>query len=249
MADINYVIAFGGGVASFVSPCVLPVVPAYLSTITGLDLAGPDAGGARRIGRIARDTGLFFAGFAIVFVALGVSATALGKALFSNQRLLGEIAGGLVVAMAAMLAGSLVLRLPGLYREVRFHPNLERFGPFAVPIAGAAFGLGWTPCLGPVLASVLAVSASERGLGRGAFLLLAYAVGLGVPFLVLGLALGRLTGVVAFLRRHAAAVTLLSAVVLAGFGVLLIFDRLSLVTTDLERALRAVGLGRLVDVG
>jgi cytochrome c-type biogenesis protein len=249
MAGINYVVAFGGGVASFVSPCVLPVVPAYLSTITGLDLAGPDAGGARRIARIARDTGLFFAGFAVVFVALGVSATALGKALFSNQHLLGEIAGGLVVGMAAVLAGSLVVRLPALYREVRFHPNLERFGPFAVPIAGAAFGLGWTPCLGPVLASVLAVSATERGLGRGALLLLAYAVGLGVPFLVLGMAIGRLTGVVRFLRRHGAAVTLVSAVVLAGFGVLLIMNRLSLVTTELESALRAVGLGRLVDVG
>jgi cytochrome c-type biogenesis protein len=249
MAGINYVIAFGGGVASFVSPCVLPVVPAYLSTITGLDLADRDTAGTRGIGRIARDTGLFFAGFAVVFVALGVSATALGKALFTNQRLLGEIAGGLVVAMAAMLAGSLVLRLPGIYREFRFHPNVARLGPLAVPIAGAAFGLGWTPCLGPVLASVLAVSATERGIGRGAFLLLAYAVGLGFPFLVLGCALGRLGGAVRFLRRHSSVVTALSAVVLAGFGILLMLNRLSLVTTELEAALRAVGLGRLVDVG
>ena len=249
MSNVNYVIAFGGGVASFVSPCVLPVVPAYLSTITGLDLADPEAGGSRRLGRIARDTTLFFAGFAVVFVALGVSATALGKALFQNQRLLGEIAGALVVAMALVLVGSLVLRLPGVYREFRFHPSPARLGPFAAPIAGAAFGLGWTPCLGPVLASVLAVSATERGLGRGAVLLLAYAIGLGVPFLVLGCALGRLTWAIRFLRRHSAVITAASALLLAGFGVLLILNRLTLVTSELEAALRAVGLGRLVNVG
>lgn len=249
MAGVSYVVAFGGGVASFASPCVLPVVPAYLSTISGLDLADLSSGARQHLGRILRDTFLFITGFGVVFVLLGVSATAAGAALFRDQRLLTTVSGVLVITMALVLAGSLVLRAPGLYREVRFHPQLARLGPFAAPIAGAAFGLGWTPCVGPVLASVLAVSSTERGVGQGAVLLLIYTAGFGVPFLLLGLGFGHLAGAVAFLRRHSAVITACSALVLGAFGVLLVLHRVSWVTSELETALRAVGLGRLVNAG
>jgi len=246
---VSYVAAFGGGVASFISPCVLPIVPGYLSVITGLDLDVPDPGSNRHLWRVARDTGLFIAGFTAVFVLLGVSATTIGGVVFRNKVLLLRISGALVIAMALFLLGSLVLRLPGLYREARFHPDLGRFGPFAAPVAGAAFGFGWTPCLGPILTSVLALAATTGGALHGASLLVAYSLGLGVPFLAMGIALGRLAGVLGFVRRHTVGLTLISVVFMLAFGLLLLFDRLTWVTSELETLLRAIGLGRLINLG
>lgn len=247
--SVGYVAAFGGGVASFVSPCVLPIVPGYLSVITGLDLADPNPGSSRHLTRVARDTGLFIGGFTVVFVLLGITATTVGGIVFRNKVLLLRVSGALVIAMALFLLGSLVLKLPGLYREARFTPDVAKFGPFAAPVAGAAFGFGWTPCLGPILTSVLALAATTGGAAHGATLLVAYSLGLGVPFLIMGLALGKLSGPLKFVRRHSVGLTLISVVFLLGFGLLLFFDRLTWVTSELEQFLRAVGLGRLVDVG
>lgn len=248
VADVSYVVAFGGGVISFVSPCVLPVVPAYLSLVTGVDLSAADGSG-RQLGRIARDTALFVAGFGAVFIVFGVTATALGQAMIRNRVLLTRVSGVVIIVMAAFLAGSFVLRLPSLYREARFHPDASRFGPFAAPLAGAAFGFGWTPCIGPVLSSVLAVAASDRGIGNGAVLLALYSAGLGIPFLIVGCGLGRVAGAIGVIRRHLRTIALVSCVVMGLFGVLLVMNRLSWVTSELEAAMRVVGLGRLVTVG
>lgn len=245
---VSYAVAFGGGVVSFASPCVLPVVPAYLSMVTGLDLTEPRAG-ARQVGRIARDTALFIVGFGVVFVLFGVSATALGAAILRNHLVLTRISGVVVVVMSALLASSFVLNRPLLSREMRFHPAVSRLGPFAAPITGAAFGFGWTPCIGPVLASVLAVAATAGDAWHGAALLAVYAAGLGVPFMVVGCGLGRLATTMSFLRRHTRTISLCSAVLLGLFGVLLIADRLSWVTSEFEAAMRAVGLGRLITLG
>jgi cytochrome c-type biogenesis protein len=246
---VSYVAAFGGGVASFVSPCVLPIVPGYLSVLTGLDLTDAEQGSRRHLLRIARDTSLFVAGFTLVFVLLGITATTIGSAVFRDKELLLRISGALVVAMAVFLAGSLVAKRPGLYREARFHPNLERYGPFAAPVAGAAFGFGWQPCLGPILASVSAVAASSGSAGQGAGLLAVYSLGLGIPFLIVGLALGRLSGMLALIRRHSRAITIVSVIVMGGFGVLLFTDKLTYVTSELEAFMRAIGLGRLITLG
>ncbi len=246
---VSYIAAFGGGVASFVSPCVLPIVPGYLSVLTGLDLSDAVQGSRHHLLRIARDTGLFVAGFTVVFVLLGVSATTIGSAVFRDKELLLRISGALVVAMSLFLAGSLVLKRPGWYREFRFRPKLERYGPFAAPIAGAAFGFGWQPCLGPILASVSAVAATSGSAGRGAALLAVYSLGLGIPFLVVGLALGRLSGALSFIRRHSRLITIVSVVVMGAFGALLFTDNLTEVTSWLETLMRWVGLGRLVTVG
>ncbi len=248
-AGVSYVVAFGGGVVSFVSPCVLPVVPAYLSMVTGLDLAESELGARRQLGRIARDTLLFVAGFGAVFVLEGMIATSVGGALTRDKVLLGEVSGGVVIAMSLFIAGSLVLRAPFLYGEARFHPSASRFGPFYAPVAGVAFGFGWTPCIGPVLASVLAVASTDRGVGQGALLLLVYTAGLGVPFLVVGCGLGRITGAMGWMKRRSRAVTIASSVLLAGFGVLLLLDRLPWLTSELEHWMTAAGLGRLVTAG
>jgi cytochrome c-type biogenesis protein len=250
-AEVSYVVAFGGGVASFVSPCVLPVVPGYLSMITGVDFSGAEASsgdraGAPQLWHIARETALFIVGFGVVFVLLGLVTTTAGDALLRNKRLLTEISGVVVLAMAAFLAGSLVLRLPSVYREARWHPRLARFGPFAAPIAGAAFGFGWTPCIGPVLSAVLATAATGRSVGEASGLLVAYTLGLGVPFLAVGCAFGRVAGALRVVRRHGREIVLASALVLAGFGVLLVLDRLTWLTSELETAMSAIGLGFFV---
>ena len=205
-SNVNVLVAFGGGIISFLSPCVLPIVPGYLSLVTGLTLGELEAPDARRLSRIAINTGLFVLGFTL-------------------------------------------LTTPRLYQEFRFHPHLERFGPFAAPVAGAAFGLGWTPCIGPVLAAVLAVASTEGDTARGAALLIAYSLGLGLPFLLVGLGVGRFAPALNWVKRHSRAITLVSAALLAVFGVILLLDRLPLVTARLQDALRAIGLARLVNIG
>jgi cytochrome c-type biogenesis protein len=249
IGSVGYAAAFGGGVVSFLSPCVLPVVPGYLSVVTGLDVTEITDGGRRQLARITRDTVLFIAGFSAVFITLGLTATTVGRGLAAHQTVLTRISGLVVLAMALFVLGSLVLHAPWLYGDKRFHPQLSRYGPFAAPIAGLAFGFGWTPCIGPILGSVLAVAATDGHAGRGAALLTAYSLGLGLPFLASGLAFGRLTGAFGWVRRHFTAITVVSALSLAGFGVLLTLNQLTLVTSELQSAMRHLGLGRLVTLG
>lgn len=247
-SSVTLFAAFGGGLISFLSPCVLPIVPAYLSIITGLEV-GEVREGTGHLRRIARDTALFISGFSAVFILLGLSATAIGSALFDNQGTITRISGLVVLAMALFVLGSLFLRAPWLYQEKRFQPDLSRFGPFAAPIAGAAFGFGWTPCIGPVLTSILAIAAAEGNVGRGALLLAVYSAGLGVPFMATGLAFGRLTGAFGWVKRHFTGITIASAGSLAVFGLILALDRLVWVTTQLQLALDSVGLDILVELG
>lgn len=247
--ELSLAVAFVGGVVSFASPCVLPLVPAYLSVITGLGTTAVREGGRRHSRRVLVTAGGFVAGFTAVFVALGLSVTAVGRALTADRVLLTRVSGLIVLAMALFLAGSLILRAPWLYQERRWHPVLDRFGPLAAPVAGVAFGFGWTPCIGPVLTSVLALAATSGQAGRGALLLFAYSAGLAVPFLAAALALDRLSGPFGFVKRHFTALTATSATVLAGFGTLLALNRMQLVTTAVQNLLAAVGLGGLLRLG
>jgi cytochrome c-type biogenesis protein len=228
---------------------VLPIVPGYLSLVTGLTMGELEEPDARRLTRIAINTGLFVLGFTLVFVALFLTTWSVSDVVFRNQETLTRVSGALVLLMALYLAGSQLLTTPRLYQEFRVHPHLERFGPFAAPVAGAAFGLGWTPCIGPVLASVLAVASAQGQAAKGASLLIAYSFGMGVPFLLLGLGFGRFAPALNWVRRHSKAITLVSAALLAVFGVILLLDRLPIVTARLQDALRAVGLARLVNIG
>jgi cytochrome c-type biogenesis protein len=241
--------AFGAGVISFLSPCVLPIVPAYLSLITGLSVGDVREGSVKVLPRIAYDTALFVAGFTAVFVLLGLITTAVGETLFENQETLTRISGALVILMALYLAGSQLLMTPRLYQEFRFQPHLERFGPVAAPVAGVAFGLGWTPCIGPVLGAVLGFAAHGQDLVRATVLLVAYSLGLGVSFLAVGLGLGKLTTPLDWVKRHSRAITLVSAAILFFFGVVLLTDNLSQVTAKLTNLMDDLGLDRLVNLG
>jgi len=173
----------------------------------------------------------------------------LGNALFTNQETLTRISGGLVLLMACYLAGSQLLTTPRLYQEFRWQPHLDRFGPVAAPVAGAAFGLGWTPCIGPILGSVLGFAARGESLARSTVLLVAYSFGLGVSFLAVGLAMGKLTRTLNWFKRHSRAITLVSAAILAIFGVILLTNSLPTLTARISDALRSNGFGWLVDAG
>jgi len=239
--------AFGAGVLSFLSPCVLPIVPAYLSLITGVSVGEMQEGDVKVLPRIAYDTALFVAGFTVVFVLLGLITTAAGEAMFENQETLTRISGALVILMALYLAGSQLLMTPRLYQEFRFHPHLERFGPVAAPVAGIAFGLAWTPCIGPVLGTVLTFAAQGQDLLRATVLLVAYSLGLGLSFLAVGLGLGKLATPLDWVKRHSRAITFVSAAILFFFGIVLLTDNLSQITAKLTNLWDDLGLDWLVN--
>ena len=249
MAGVSYAIAFGGGVVSFLSPCVLPLVPVYLSITTGVGVNELSDGSRSTLRAVARGTGLFVAGFSLVFIALGLSVTVLGATLLRNQVAITRVSGVVVIVMAGLLLAGTVFHRGWFVREARLHPNLTRYGPWAAPVAGAAFAFGWTPCIGPVLGSVLALSATQGGVGRGALLLAIYSAGLAVPFLVTGFAFHRLVGALDWTKRHSVAIVSASAVLLCSFGVLLALNELSWLTLHLQSAARAFGLGWLVTLG
>ncbi len=238
-SNVSLVAAFVGGLASFASPCVLPLVPAYLAIIGGLGSALPASASSstshRRVGALTRDTLLFVVGFGVVFVTLGLSASTLGRALIHQQGTLTRLSGVLIEIMALFLVGTVVLRTPSLYREWRPHPHLARLGPFAAPVAGAAFAFGWTPCVGPILASVLALSTQQGHLASASVLLATYSLGLGTPFVITALFLERLTAPLTWLKRHGTGVTIISASVLGVLGLLLTLDRLAWITSLAQR--------------
>ncbi len=245
--NVGLLVAFGGGIVSILSPCVLPMVPGYLSVVSGVSIADLQEGERANLARVAVATALFTLGFGSVFTILGLAASGIGQAAFDNQETLTRASGILIMVMALYLVGSQVLRAPRLYPEKRFQVN-RRFGWATAPIVGAAFGFGWSPCLGPVLAAVFGAAATQTS-ARAVSLLVAYSVGMGVSFLVIGLAFGASTSALAALKRHLRLITFISAAVLFGFGLLLALDQLSWLTARITDLLDSLGLSSLVDLG
>lgn len=249
MPATDYAIAFSGGVVSFLSPCVLPVVPAYLSVTTGLSLSEMSAGGRRSRLVAARGAGLFILGFSLVFVALGLSATALGAILLRGQVPITRIAGALVVVLALGMLATTIDHAWVPWREFRFHPQTAGLGSFGAPVAGAAFAFGWTPCIGPVLGSVLAVAAKQQALLEGALLLAVYAAGLALPFMLAALAFDRSVMAMRWTRRHSRTLSRTAATLLGVYGVLLVLDQLAWVTVRMQEAASALGLSWILTLG
>ena len=240
---LGVLVAFGAGMLSFLSPCVLPLVPGYVSMVSGLSATELDTG-ARRTWAAALPGVLgFVAGFTVVFTALGAGASAVGRVLLDHQRAFDIGAGAMVVVLGLFLAGVGTPRL--LLSDRRFHPLPSRLGRWAPPVMGMAFAFGWTPCIGPVLGAVLGLAAERATLGGGLLLLVAYSLGLGVPFLATGLAFNRLTALAARVRRRLWLVNVVAGAALVTFGVLLLTNELHVVSSAAADVLRAVGLGRL----
>ncbi len=238
-ANPNVVVAFGAGMLSFLSPCVLPLVPGYLSLMSGLSAAELETQRAR----LLRATLLFVAGFTVVFIALGASASAVGQTLQDHQRGLNLAAGVVVIVMGVVLAG--VVSPAVLMRERRFHVSPSALGVFAPPVMGMAFAFGWTPCIGLVLGPILTLAAAEGTVVRGVVLLVAYSLGLGVPFVISGLALGRLASAFGWVKRRSRLINAVAGALLVGFGLLLVTDNVSWLSRHIADLLRAVGLDRL----
>jgi cytochrome c-type biogenesis protein len=229
LGPAGLVVAFAAGLISFSSPCVLPLVPGYLSFVSGV---GFDELGARPR-RVVVSTAAFVAGFTAMFVAFGAGSAWFGNALLANRRPL-EIAAGIFVIVAALLFVGLPLPRV-LAAERRLHARTSRRNLATSAATGVAFAVGWTPCVGPTLAAILTLSAAGSGAVEGAVLLAAYSLGLGVPFLLFGLAFTRTLGLVRWLQGHWRAVTLSSAALLVTFGVLLVTGDLVELTTRLAR--------------
>ena len=207
-------VALVAGLVSFFSPCVIPLLPGYLSYATGL--SGADLEDARR-GRMVAGSLLFVLGFATVFVALGTLSGALGAWLVTWQREITLVLGVLTIVLGLVFAGL----VPWLQRDVRIH-RVPAVGLGAAPLLGLLFGLGWTPCIGPTLAVILNLSINEATAGRGALLSAVYALGLGLPFIAAGLAYHRMLGAFAFIRRHQRWVTRAGGLMMVLVGILLV---------------------------
>ncbi len=245
-SPLGFAVAFGAGVVSFLSPCVLPLVPSYLSMMSGVGTADLAAVGTADHRRLVRSTVLFVAGFTLVFAVLEATASGLGRILHDHVVVLDEVAGALIVVMGLVFAG--VLRPRWLLAERRVHVLPSRLGPMVAPVMGMAFAFGWTPCIGPALAAVLGLASDTHTLGRGEEMLVAFSLGLGVPFIALGIAFGRLSGLLGALRRHARAVNLVSGLVLAALGVLLLTDNVHLLSSWFSTILSDLGLQGLATV-
>ncbi|MDA8358416.1 MAG: sulfite exporter TauE/SafE family protein [Actinomycetota bacterium] len=210
--------ALVGGMISFTSPCCLPLLPGYVSYISGLPVS--ELGRAQARALTLRAALLFVAGFTLVFTVLGVAAGLLGSLVVRELPLVMDIAGAGMIVLGLAMAG--VLRIPWLYRERRFALHRLPTGPKAAFGVGMAFAAGWTPCIGPVLATILATAAATRTAAWGALLLALFSVGLGLPFIALALGLNRARGSLAWLRRHGRAIEVLGGLLLVGVGVLFV---------------------------
>src|SRR5919106_1035334 len=206
--------ALGAGIVSFLSPCVLPLVPGYLSAVTGIAAADLERAEWRRV---IVPSLLFVASFSAIFILLGLTATGIGSALQDHQQELVKVSAVLIIAMGAFFIAALFV--PRLNREWHVDALLDRAGTGGPLVAGAAFGIAWTPCIGPTLAAILSAAALSDSAGRGAFLLAVYSAGLAIPFLLTSIAFTRMTTAFAVVKRHYQVIMAVGGVILIVFGV------------------------------
>jgi cytochrome c-type biogenesis protein len=233
MQEVTLLAAFFAGILSFISPCVLPLIPGYLSFVSGVTLdemrgTGTGAAAPASVRRRAVIMSLAFVlGFSLVFISLGASATALGTLLMEHLSLLGKIAGVVIILFGLHMMG--VLKIGLLYSEKRMQTSGKPAGFFGAMLVGIAFAFGWTPCIGPILAAILAVAATQDSVGQGVKLLAVYSAGLGVPFIATSLAINKFFAASARIRKHYHAIEVASGVLLVTVGVLIFTNRFTVI--------------------
>lgn len=238
--EIGLIAAFFAGLLSFLSPCVLPLIPGYLSFMTGLSAAELSAGD-RSTSRVLVPSLMFVSGFSIVFVALGASASVLGVFLLEYRSIIEKIAGVAVIAFGVLMLG--IIKAPWLYGEARM--DLERsrnFGRGAALVMGMAFAAGWTPCVGPILGAILTLAGSSGSVAKGALLLVAYSLGLGVPFVAVALLFDRALPLMKWFSRHSLVINRVAGVLLVAVGVLIFSGQLSVLAGWLTTVLPSLEL-------
>lgn len=224
-------LAFVAGVVSFTSPCCLPLMPGYVSYVSGM--TGEASGAVLTRPRVLSASLLFVLGFASVFTLLGASASALGGVLLANRQAFTSIAGAVVIVMGLAAMGA--VRIPLLSREKRLDLRRIRAGPVGAVPLGMAFAIGWTPCIGPVLTGILAAAAATRTAWTGAALLFVYSLGLGVPFVLLAIGFARAGRVFGWLRRRGRAIERIGGGILIVMGILMMTGQWTRLFTPLIR--------------
>lgn len=229
--NVSLLAALGAGFISFISPCVLPLIPGYLSFISGVSVA--DLGVAEKRGEVLRKVALssfiFVLGFSAVFVTLGASATAVGKFLLSNKiGLFNRIAGAIIVILGLHVAG--IIRIPFLNYEKRFQARSKPLGVLGTFLVGIAFAFGWTPCIGPILGGILGLAANQGTVGKGMLLLSFYSLGLGIPFLVTAVSFNFFLGFSGFFKRHFHKIEIVSGLFLVVIGLLMFFNQFGIIS-------------------
>jgi cytochrome c-type biogenesis protein len=226
-------IAFVAGIVSFLSPCVLPLVPGYVSMLSGASMEElKSSEGANLVGLIFRNSVAFVVGFSVVFIALGASATEVGKFLESERTLFDIVAGAIIIIFGLHLTG--LIKIPFLYREARINTAAPKRGLAGSFILGFAFSFGWTPCIGPILTGILALAALRQTVFQGMFLLAVYSAGLAMPFLLTGLGVGQFVKFYGRFRKHLQAVEVFSGVLLIAIGILMAFNKLAVLSNYLS---------------
>jgi cytochrome c-type biogenesis protein len=229
--------ALAAGIVSFLSPCVLPLVPGYLSAVTGVSANELDDAGWRRV---LAPSLIFVASFSAIFILLGLTATGLGSFLDDNKPLLTKISGILIIAMGVLFVASLFITR--LNREWHVDALLQRAGKGGPVIAGAAFAIAWSPCIGPTLGAILSAAALTDSAGRGAFLLAVYSAGLAIPFLLTALAFSQMTSAFAVVKRHYQAIVAVGGLILIAMGILILNGELTRLNIEVQSWLESSGI-------
>jgi len=219
--------AFAGGLVSFLSPCVLPLVPGYLSIISGysLDQLKEGSGNASLKRSVVMNSLMFIIGFSITFIALGASATTIGQLLLARKQILYQIAGVVIIIFGLHVLG--VFKIGALYQDKRFHDVPKPRSAWGVLLFGLVFAFGWTPCIGPILAGILGIAASQDTVAQGVVLLAIYSLGLGVPFMLTSLGLNQFLAFYGRFKRHFRTLEIASGVMVVAIGVLIVTGSLA----------------------
>ena len=227
--EVTLLAAFVAGILSFVSPCVLPLIPGYISFISGLtleEMQGTESVSASRR-QVLIASLAFVMGFTVIFVAMGASATALGRFLYNQAPILEKIAGTLLVIFGLHMMGVFRIRL--LENDKRIQSNRKPAGPLGAFLVGTAFAFAWTPCIGPILGGILAMASSRESVGEGMQMLAAYSLGLGIPFLLTSVAINQFFAAAAKIRKHYRTIEIVSGALLIIVGLLIFFDQFTLI--------------------
>lgn len=222
-SQVTLGVAFVAGLVSFLSPCVLPLVPIFLAQMVGQSVSQSEESSQKRLVTFIHAL-MFVGGFTLAFIALGATASTLGSFLHANQFLLRQVGGILLVIIGLHMTG--LLKLPFLYWQKRFDFRPSRPSYPASFVIGVVFAIGWTPCVGLILGPILALAANAATLRQGVLLLLIYSLGLGIPFLLLGLGIDRLSQLLKWLRPHLGKIEIATGIIMVALGIMIYFNQL-----------------------
>jgi cytochrome c-type biogenesis protein len=242
-ASVSYLGALLAGGLSFVSPCVLPLIPGYISFISGVSLEEltDKEKASRHLYRVAINTIFFVLGFSLIFISMGASASFIGKWLFQNIGIFNKVAGVVIFLLGLHVSG--LVRIKALNYEKRIHTGQRKFGVAGSVLIGMAFAFGWTPCIGPILGSILTLAANQGTVGQGIILLTFYSAGLGIPFILTALLFNFLIGFFGFIKRHFHAIEIISGGLLMLIGILIFFNILQYLANYLLELFPSLNIG------